>query len=239
MKNILKTLLILIITLILITTYVSVNASVAQDIYSSCEQKVIDNVKYYKLTSVAGIHKLKVQWSDAEKSVTTSYNGRNIVFNTVNDIVYINGERHYFGDIVLHNGFTYIPEDSITIFGEGYTAYQLNNSSNIKYVNGKITRIDIDANDKLTVTTLKKYDFNQSLYFCVEEFAEMYSMTTKVAEGDYIMIRNSTVANSEWGRIKSIVANTSITIEDNLLNAQTGSVIFSNAECYAIPVDMK
>ncbi len=57
--------------------------------------------------------------------------------------------------------------------------------------------------------------------------------------GDYIMIRNSTVANSEWGRIKSIVANTSITIEDNLLNAQTGSVIFSNAECYAIPVDMK
>ncbi len=190
MKNILKTLLILIITLILITTYVSVNASVAQDIYSSCEQKVIDNVKYYKLTSVAGIHKLKVQWSDAEKSVTTSYNGRNIVFNTVNDIVYINGERHYFGDIVLHNGFTYIPEDSITIFGEGYTAYQLNNSSNIKYVNGKITRIDIDANDKLTVTTLKKYDFNQSLYFCVEEFAEMYRMTTKVAEGDNIMITN-------------------------------------------------
>lgn len=184
MKNTLKTLLILLIILIPITAYAQ------QDIYSTCEYTIIDNLKYYKLTSVAGVHKLKVQWSDAEKSVTTSYNGRNIVFNTVNDIVYINGERHYFGDIVLQNGFTYIPEDATTIFNEGYTAYQLNSSSNIKYVNGKITRIDIDANDKLTVTTLKKYDFNQVLYFCVEEFAELYSMTTKVSEGDYIMISN-------------------------------------------------
>lgn len=57
--------------------------------------------------------------------------------------------------------------------------------------------------------------------------------TTNLAAGDVIYIDNGTIANSEWGRIKSIVTNTSITIEDNLINAQTGATIYDTAEIYA------
>lgn len=57
--------------------------------------------------------------------------------------------------------------------------------------------------------------------------------TTNLAAGDLIFIDNGTIANSEWGRIKSIVAATSVTIEDNLVNAQTGSTIYDLAEIYS------
>jgi hypothetical protein len=56
--------------------------------------------------------------------------------------------------------------------------------------------------------------------------------TANLTAGDIIFIDNSTIANSEWARIKSIVSNTSITIEDNLVNAQTGSTIYDAAEIY-------
>lgn len=56
--------------------------------------------------------------------------------------------------------------------------------------------------------------------------------TTNLAAGDIIFIDNTTIANSEWGRIKSIVANTSVTIEDNLTNAQTGATLYDAAEIY-------
>lgn len=62
--------------------------------------------------------------------------------------------------------------------------------------------------------------------------------TTNLTAGDIIFIDNGTIANSEWGRIKSIVANTSVTIEDNLVNAQTSSTLYDAAEIYgpvAIP----
>ena len=62
--------------------------------------------------------------------------------------------------------------------------------------------------------------------------------TTNLVAGDIIYIDNGTIANSEWGRIKSIVANTSVTIEDNLVNAQTGATLYDLAEIYtpaAIP----
>lgn len=58
--------------------------------------------------------------------------------------------------------------------------------------------------------------------------------TTNLAVGDIVYIDNSTIANSEWGRVKSIVTNTSITLEDNLVNAQTGSTIYDTAEIYSI-----
>lgn len=64
--------------------------------------------------------------------------------------------------------------------------------------------------------------------------------TTNLTAGDVIFISNSTAANSEWGRIKSIVTNTSVTIEENLNNAQTGSTIYDAAEIYTgirIPPD--
>jgi len=57
--------------------------------------------------------------------------------------------------------------------------------------------------------------------------------TTNLTAGDIIYIDNGTIANSEWGRIKSIVSNTSVTIEDNLVNAQTSSTIYDTAEIYA------
>lgn len=60
------------------------------------------------------------------------------------------------------------------------------------------------------------------------------SSTTNLTAGDLIFIKNSTFANSEWARIKSIVSNTSVTIEDNLVNAQTGSTIYDSAEIFPI-----
>lgn len=62
--------------------------------------------------------------------------------------------------------------------------------------------------------------------------------TTGLAAGDLVYIDNSTIANSEWGRVKSIVANTSITIEDNLVNAQTGSTIYDQAEVFLAALDL-
>jgi hypothetical protein len=62
--------------------------------------------------------------------------------------------------------------------------------------------------------------------------------TTNLVAGDSVYIDNGTIANSEWGRIKSIVTNTSITIEDNLVNAQTGATIFDQAQIIPILVDL-
>jgi hypothetical protein len=57
--------------------------------------------------------------------------------------------------------------------------------------------------------------------------------TTGLAAGDVIFIDNGTIANSEFGRIKSISSNVSVTIEDNLVNAQTGSTIYDGAEIFS------
>lgn len=57
--------------------------------------------------------------------------------------------------------------------------------------------------------------------------------TTNLTAGDIIYIDNGTITNSEWGRIKSISGNVSVTIEDNLVNAQTGATIYDSAEIYS------
>jgi hypothetical protein len=62
--------------------------------------------------------------------------------------------------------------------------------------------------------------------------------TTNLAAGDIIYIDNGTIGNSEWGRIKSISTNTSVTIEDNLVNAQTGATIYDRAEMFAASIDL-
>lgn len=54
--------------------------------------------------------------------------------------------------------------------------------------------------------------------------------TSNIVIGSLVYIDNGTIANSEWGRVKSIVTNTSITLEDNLVNAQTGATIYTLAE---------
>lgn len=63
--------------------------------------------------------------------------------------------------------------------------------------------------------------------------------TTGFVAGDKIYTDNTTPANSEFGRVKTISGNTSITQEDNLVNAQTGSTVFDQAEIYApVQVDV-
>jgi len=57
--------------------------------------------------------------------------------------------------------------------------------------------------------------------------------TTNLTAGDIIFISNGTAANSEFARIKSIVANTSVTVEDDLVNAATGCTIYDSAEIYS------
>lgn len=64
--------------------------------------------------------------------------------------------------------------------------------------------------------------------------------TTNIAAGALVFFDNTTIGNSEWGRVKSIVANTSITLEDNLLNAQSSgaSTIYTLAESYSAKLDL-
>jgi len=57
--------------------------------------------------------------------------------------------------------------------------------------------------------------------------------TTNLVVGGIIYIDNGSAATSEWARIKSLVANTSITVEDPLVNAATGGTIYNGAEIYA------
>lgn len=62
--------------------------------------------------------------------------------------------------------------------------------------------------------------------------------TTNLVVGDLIYIDNSTIANSEWGRIKAVSANVSVTLEDNLRNAQTGSTIYDQGEFFYAQIDL-
>lgn len=62
--------------------------------------------------------------------------------------------------------------------------------------------------------------------------------TTNLTVADIIYIDNGTIANSEWGYIKSVSANVSVTIEDNLVNAQTGATIFDQAQLFVATVPL-
>lgn len=59
---------------------------------------------------------------------------------------------------------------------------------------------------------------------------EVSSTTGYGARTENIFFKNSTLGNSEWAKLVSIVSNTSITILDGLTNAQTGSTIWDQAE---------
>ncbi len=63
--------------------------------------------------------------------------------------------------------------------------------------------------------------------------------TTNLAANDIIYIDNGTIANSEWGRIKSVSTNVSVTIEDNLVNAQTGATIYDGAEVFVANLNLQ
>ncbi len=57
--------------------------------------------------------------------------------------------------------------------------------------------------------------------------------TTNLTAGDVIFVDNSTIANSEWGRVKAISTNASVTLEDALVSTQTGATLYDSAEIYA------
>lgn len=54
--------------------------------------------------------------------------------------------------------------------------------------------------------------------------------TTNFAVGEVVFIENTTFEDSEFGRIKVVTTDTSVTLEDNLENVQTGSTVRGQAE---------
>jgi len=64
--------------------------------------------------------------------------------------------------------------------------------------------------------------------------------TTNLVAGDSIYIDNTTVLNGEFHRIKSISAGASVTVEDNLTNAQNSgaATIFDQAEFFSATFDL-
>lgn len=57
--------------------------------------------------------------------------------------------------------------------------------------------------------------------------------TTGFTVGDRVFIKNGTFGNSEFGIIKVVTSNTSITLEDNLVNAQTGATVYAGAQSFS------
>ena len=62
--------------------------------------------------------------------------------------------------------------------------------------------------------------------------------TNNLVVGDVIFIDNGTIGSSEWAKIKSVSAGVSITVEDDLVNAQTSSVVYDQAELYVAQIDL-
>ena len=65
--------------------------------------------------------------------------------------------------------------------------------------------------------------------------------TTNLVDSDFVFIDNTTIGNSEWQRIKSIVANTSVTFEEVLANAQSSgaATLYDGAQAWAITVPVR
>lgn len=62
-----------------------------------------------------------------------------------------------------------------------------------------------------------------------------YAATSPV--GNRVYIDNGTIANSEFQTVKLVTSNTSITLEDNLTNAQTGATVYPSAEFFMAQID--
>ena len=61
--------------------------------------------------------------------------------------------------------------------------------------------------------------------------------TTGFVVGDVVYIDNTTTANSEFGKIKVVTTDTSVTLFDNLANIQTGATVRDQAAIFA-PVEL-
>jgi hypothetical protein len=62
--------------------------------------------------------------------------------------------------------------------------------------------------------------------------------TTNLTTENLILIKNSTIGNSEFRRIRSVTTNTNIKTDDNLTNAQTGSTVYNQAEEFVAQLDV-
>jgi len=62
--------------------------------------------------------------------------------------------------------------------------------------------------------------------------------TSNLAVEDLILIKNGTIGNSEFHRIKAVSSNTSVTVDDNLTNSQTSSTIYDQAELFLVQLDV-
>ncbi len=58
----------------------------------------------------------------------------------------------------------------------------------------------------------------------------LMASTTNFSVGEAVFIENTTFENSEFGRIKVVTTDTSVTLEDNLENVQTGATVRGQAE---------
>lgn len=63
------------------------------------------------------------------------------------------------------------------------------------------------------------------------------SAATGLAAQDIVVIAPTTVANSEWARIKSISGN-AITMEETIAGSHSTGNLYNKAEMYAIPLDL-
>lgn len=60
---------------------------------------------------------------------------------------------------------------------------------------------------------------------------------TNFAAGDYVFFHNGTLANSEWSRVVS-VSSADLTLEEGIVNAQTGATCRDQAEQYVAFLDL-
>lgn len=60
---------------------------------------------------------------------------------------------------------------------------------------------------------------------------------TNFAAGDYVFFHNGTLANSEWSRVES-VSSADLTLEEAIVNAQTGATCRDQAEQYQALIDV-
>jgi hypothetical protein len=59
---------------------------------------------------------------------------------------------------------------------------------------------------------------------------------TNFAAGDYVFFHNGTIGNSEWARVLS-VSGADLTLEEGLVNAQTGATCRDQAEQYHLLIE--
>jgi hypothetical protein len=60
---------------------------------------------------------------------------------------------------------------------------------------------------------------------------------TNFAAGDYVFFHNTTIGNSEWSRVKS-VSGADLTLEEGIVNAQTGATCRDQAEQFDALIDL-